>query len=51
LARGGATAVAADVNVEAARQTVELITATGGAGQALALDVTDSADVRSVFGN
>jgi NAD(P)-dependent dehydrogenase (short-subunit alcohol dehydrogenase family) len=50
LARGGATAVAADVNVEAARQTVELITATGGAGQALALDVTDSADVRSVFG-
>ncbi|MDT7578675.1 MAG: hypothetical protein QOH17_5008 [Pseudonocardiales bacterium] len=50
LARGGATAVAADLNVEAARQTVELITATGGAGQAVALDVTDSADVRSVFG-
>jgi NAD(P)-dependent dehydrogenase (short-subunit alcohol dehydrogenase family) len=50
LARGGATAVAADLNVEAARQTVELITANGGAGQAMALDVTDSNDVRSVFG-
>ena len=50
LARGGATAIVADVNSGNAAQTVELITSAGGAAQAVALDVTDSAAVRSVFG-
>jgi 3-oxoacyl-[acyl-carrier protein] reductase len=50
LARGGATAIAADLNIDAAAQTAELITAAGGAAQAMALDVTDSSNVRAVFG-
>ena len=50
LARGGATVIVADVNSDAAMQTVELITATGGSAEAVALDVTESTAVRSVFG-
>lgn len=45
LARGGAVVVAADINVDDARQTAELIGATGGAASALELDVTDSVQV------
>ena len=50
LARAGATVIAADIDIDAAGRTVELITAAGGLAQAIALDVTESADVRSVIG-
>jgi NAD(P)-dependent dehydrogenase (short-subunit alcohol dehydrogenase family) len=47
LARGGACVVAADVNAGAARESAELIAAAGGAATPLALDVTDSTQVRT----
>lgn len=49
LARGGACVVVADVDADAARATAELIEGTGGAALPLALDVTDSAQVRTAI--
>jgi 3-oxoacyl-[acyl-carrier protein] reductase len=45
LARGGAHVVAADVDVEAAKQTAQLVESAGGRATPLHLDVTDSAVV------
>ncbi len=44
FARAGALVWAADVNEEAARNTIRLIRADGGEGEALRLDVTNDAD-------
>jgi NAD(P)-dependent dehydrogenase (short-subunit alcohol dehydrogenase family) len=49
LARGGAEVVVADVADTNAKETVELVHADGGSAQALALDVTQPAEVRSAF--
>ncbi|MDQ6937341.1 MAG: SDR family oxidoreductase [Actinomycetota bacterium] len=49
LARGGATAVVADMDKAKAEQTAALIEAQGGTAEALDLDVTDSTVVRAAF--
>lgn len=46
LARGGASVVAADVDLDGAKHTVAQVEAAGGAGAAVALDVSDPAQVR-----
>src|ERR1700712_5172002 len=51
LARGGATAIAADLNIDAARETEKLITAAGGGAQAGVWCATVSSDVGAVFGD
>jgi 3-oxoacyl-[acyl-carrier protein] reductase len=50
LAVGGAHVVAADVNHEAAEETVSLCESAGGKASALRLDVSDSAQVRQEIG-
>jgi NAD(P)-dependent dehydrogenase (short-subunit alcohol dehydrogenase family) len=49
LARGGATAVVADVNRGNAEETVDLIREEGHRGEAVTLDVRDPAAVRTVI--
>lgn len=48
-ARHGAEVVAVDLNIEAAQETVELITAAGGAAYAVRADVAEKADCRRIF--
>jgi NAD(P)-dependent dehydrogenase (short-subunit alcohol dehydrogenase family) len=50
LARGGAHVLAADVDVESAKHTAQLVDALGGHATPLHLDVTDSAEVRRAVG-
>ncbi|MFB9949697.1 SDR family NAD(P)-dependent oxidoreductase [Rhizobium puerariae] len=47
-AREGGTVVCVDVNLDAARNTLEVIESEGGLGLALAADVTRSADITAV---
>jgi NAD(P)-dependent dehydrogenase (short-subunit alcohol dehydrogenase family) len=49
LARGGAHPVIGDVDIDGARQTVQLIEDEGGAASCLTLDVTDTASVRAAM--
>lgn len=51
MAREGAVVVVTDRDLAAARQTVERIVATGGRAEALQLDVTDDAAVKSLIGS
>ncbi|RAV11678.1 SDR family NAD(P)-dependent oxidoreductase [Mycolicibacterium sp. GF69] len=48
-ARHGAQVVAVDRNLDAATETVELITAEGGSAYALEADVAEEADCRRIF--
>jgi 3-oxoacyl-[acyl-carrier protein] reductase len=50
LALGGARVIVADVDADSAAATVALVTSAGGSAEAVALDVTDSTAVRTVFG-
>jgi NAD(P)-dependent dehydrogenase (short-subunit alcohol dehydrogenase family) len=50
FARGGAAVMCADVDAGGAKETAEQITAQGGRGAPLALDVTDEAAVRDALG-
>jgi NAD(P)-dependent dehydrogenase (short-subunit alcohol dehydrogenase family) len=49
LARAGAQVVVADLDVDNAKATVQLVEQDGGAAEALSLDVTQPAAVRSAF--
>jgi NAD(P)-dependent dehydrogenase (short-subunit alcohol dehydrogenase family) len=49
LARGGAHPVIGDVDIDGARQTVQLIEDEGGAASCLTLDVTDPESVRAAM--
>ncbi|HST49934.1 SDR family NAD(P)-dependent oxidoreductase [Jatrophihabitans sp.] len=49
LAAGGAHAVVADLDLDAATETVRLVSKAGGSASAVRLDVTDSADVARVI--
>ncbi len=49
MAENGATIVAADVNIEGARETVAQIEAAGGSAEAAHTDVTDYDQVRSLI--
>ena len=48
LARRGGAVVCADINLDAARETVELIAAAGGQAHAVHCDVTQAASVKSL---
>lgn len=51
FARDGATVIIADVDEGGAKETVRLITATGGAAHSMAADVTHAAPVEALLGH
>jgi NAD(P)-dependent dehydrogenase (short-subunit alcohol dehydrogenase family) len=49
MAENGATIVAADINLEGAQETVEMIEARGGKAEAVHIDATDYAKVKAMI--
>ena len=50
FANEGATVICADIAIDTARETVEMIRTSGGKAQAEAVDVADSAQVKALIG-